>query len=146
MIKASIKGELNFPKLELANDLLHIANRIFIPFIQEAIDAGRGVDGERHPPLEPSTIRMKKGPQKLIETGKLRVAFRTRKVGVNAVTIDLRPDRDRIGEYLQIEGVGRRKKKFIFFGVSTEMERRAIDFINLQVRKAIKRGGRRTKI
>ena len=147
MIKASIKGELNFPpSFTMQSDLTHIATKIFVPFMQEAIDAGRGVDGARHPPLEPSTIRMKRGPQKLIETGKLRVAFRTRKTGTDAVTIDLKANRAEIGEYLQIEGVGRKKKKFIFFGISTEMEKRAIDFMKSQVRKAIKRGGKRRKI
>ena len=144
MIKGKITGELNFPVLNFQKDLEHIAKRIFIPYMAEGIQSGRAIDGGRFPPLSPATLRAKKGPKTLIESGKLHRSFRSRPQGMNRVIIDLSSDRQEIGDKLQLIGVGRNKKKFKFFGVNSVMAQRAINYMNLVVRRATKRGGRRT--
>ena len=146
MIKGSIKGTLNFPKLQFQSDLLHIGQKIFIPFMVKFLDDGKHLSGNAYPELEPQTLSSKKGPRTLVETGKLRKSFRAKTVGKDAVRVDLLPQRSEIGKHLQIEGVGKKKKKFLFFGINKEMEKRAIDFMKLKIRRAVKNGGRRTVI
>lgn len=146
MIKAKISGSLNFPKaLVKRSDLEKIAKNIIIKNIKKFLDAEVGVDGKGHPDLEPATWKRKKSGKKLYETGKLRRAIRWAWVG-SGILIDVRGKRKKIAEYLQVEGVGKKRKKFLFFAVNDVMEDKAVKFIRLQIKKAIQRGGRRKKI
>jgi len=146
MIKAKITGKLNFPNVKFGKELKHIADKIFIPFMALHIEKGKALTGAAYPPLEVSTLKQKKNRKTLIESGKLRRSFRSRRRGTNTVIIDLTADRAEVGESLQIDGVGRRRKKFIFFGINKEMEKRAIDHINFEIRKAIRNGGEQRTI
>ena len=65
----------------------------------------------------------------LIQTGKLLTSFFYKKVGKDTVKITLKDNRLDIGGYLQYDGVGKKKKKFLFFGVSKEMEEEAIKYM-----------------
>lgn len=89
---------------------------------------GGGPPGDQWPGLEDSTIeaknkhwgqyRGKPKTQKLVNTGLLKAGFEYR-VGSNAVEIYNRED-EKVG-YLQVNGVGKKKKKFTI--VATDLER-----------------------
>ena len=79
----------------------------------------------------------------LIVTGKLKSSFRSKKVGKDTVEITLRDERKEIGEYLQITGVGKKGKKFQFFGISTQMENDAIEWIKEKLKRLTQSGTKR---
>lgn len=136
MIKAEIKNNITFPKeILVQDDLMHIAEQIFVPSLQANIDREISIDGSPFPKPEPSTVARsgrnigkriftKKGTIRksasnqmaqtgllgfakkiLVETGKLRRAFWAKKKGKNAVILTLEKDRLDIGKYLQIDGI-----------------------------------------
>lgn len=167
-MKMTFKNNIKFPDLNLQDDLKFIADRIFVPVMQENIHQQIALDEKPFPPLEPSTIAKKKGtilkntftkkgniragvekkieagglssfsPKTLIDTGKLVGSFTTKKVGKTAVVITLKGDRKDIGRYLQIEGVGKKRKKFNFFGISSRMEQAALDHIKTKIKAIFK--------
>lgn len=74
----------------------------------------------------------------LIDTGTLRKSFMVKKdfnLVQKAVEITINDDRKEIGGYLQIEGVGKKKKKFHFFGITDGMEKNAFDYMKKQIKK-----------
>ena len=148
MIKGTVKGELNFPVLKLQKDLKTIATRILIPFMVEAMDNERSITGASYDPISDSVRKQRiinnQGFKPLIATGKLRKSFKAKSRGSNTVVIDLAENRADVGEALQVDGMG--GKKWVFFGISPEMEKRAIDHMNLRIRKALKDGESRTTI
>lgn len=73
----------------------------------------------------------------LIETGKLIDSFQWANLEDNAILIYLDDDRAAIGGYLQVEGIGKKKKHFNFFGVNTEMEDNAIAYMKQRINEAI---------
>lgn len=140
----TIKNNIKFPKIFLRDDLKFIADRIFIPSIQRNIYAQVTLDEKPLPELEPSTVAIKKRkglrPEKLIAEGKLVRSFFSENKGQNAVIVTLNSDRKDIGGYLQLEGVGKKKKKFNFFGISSRMERDAINYLKKRIKEIIKNG------
>lgn len=156
-------------KLDFTDELLQIAKTIVIPDMQGGINRSIGIDGEPFPALEPSTIAQKKGARKrnsserrqikkatdvtvksgllgggggtkpLIDTGKLRDAFLFKRTGPNRVTISINSDRDEIAGYLQVTGVGKKKKKFNFFGMSERAELQAISFMRRSIGELLKK-------
>ena len=169
MIKVETKLTFKAPNLNFQDDLLFIAERIVIPQLQKGIHNGFSVDGAPFPALEPSTIKRKQGvvvnrtftkkgnirsgiaevvgssglrslsARTLIETGALVASFFARKTGRNTVLVSMRPNRKEIGGFLQIDGVGKLKKKFNFFGVSTFMEQDALKYMRGRIKDAIRR-------
>ncbi len=154
-------------------DLKEIADRIFIPYLVRYIDQQRQINGSQYPELEPETIARKTGSiigrtftksgsirasaskkieavglagfsnKTLVDTGLLRRSFISKVIGKHSVQITLRDERKEIGEYLQITGVGKKGKKFQFFGISTQMENDAIGFIKEKLKRLIQSGSKR---
>lgn len=159
MISVSVKNNISFPKLEFPNELLRIANEIIIPDMANRIDRQVQVDGGSYPDLEESTKAIKSGQlqkriftksgkiretvskriekiglaglssKTLINTGKLRISFLAKKSGKSKVIIYLNSIRADIGKFLQIDGVGKKKKKFLFFGISKNAEDNSIELM-----------------
>jgi len=71
----------------------------------------------------------------LIDTGKLRQSFDWWLKGSDSIVISLGMERKQIGEYLQIEGVGKKKKKFHFFGITDGMQVNSFNYLKKQIRK-----------
>lgn len=168
MIKVETKMNIKVPNFNFQDDLLVIADTIIIPQLQKNIHAGVQVDGTPFPALESATIKRKAGTilertfdkkgnirkqalkavgkgglrgfsvRTLIETGQLISSFFSKKAGKSSVVISLKPIRKEIGGYLQIEGVGKRKKKFQFFGISTFMEQDAVRYLKEKINGAIR--------
>ena len=126
MINVSVKNNINFPKINFQSDLVKIANEVIIPSLAANIDQQQSITGGSLPSLEESTIKYKQkknlSDKILIATGKLRRSFMQRKQGANKVVIYMNSDRAEIGKFLQVDGVGKKKKHFNFFGISKEME------------------------
>lgn len=143
----TVKNTIKFPDLYLRDDLKFIADRIFIPYLETYINTQVGVDEKPLPDLEPSTIAIKKRKglrlEKLIAEGKLRRSFYSANKGQNAVIVTINAERKEIGGYLQLEGVGKKRKKFNFFGISSRMERDAIRYMKDRLKDLLKNGKRR---
>lgn len=168
MITAETKFKAKFPSFIFQKDLKYIADRIFIPIMQQNIHQQMTLDGGNFPPLEQSTAERKSGAivkrtftqkgnlragvekkisktgltsfvsKTLIDTGKLVSSFFSAEKGTNQVIISLRGDRKEIGGYLQIEGVGKKKKKFNFFGISTRMQEEAIKYMQRKIKDLVR--------
>lgn len=169
MINFAVKTEIKFPNEILTqDDLLRIAEQLFIPTLQRGIDNGVGVDGAPLPAPEPSSIAINRqktqsriftksgnirasaiakigkvglegmGKKVLIDTGKLRRAFWSKKAGKNSVVVTIEGDRLDIGKALQIDGVRTKhgKKFYKFFGISDGMEISAKDYLKTRIAQA----------
>ncbi|GAF75606.1 unnamed protein product [marine sediment metagenome] len=147
MINIDVKLNLNFPKLNLENELKEIADRIIIPDIQSRMVKGVDIDNKAYPPLAQSTIRAKRKrglrQEILFAEGKLfRSFFAVKKSGFG-VKITSRSDRKEIGEKLQFEGVKSRtfgRRHFKFFGISDKAENTAMTFMRNRIKNRIARG------
>ena len=149
MIQVKTKMTINLPNLDFTDTFQEIAKNIICPDMRLGINRGIGVDGNAFPPLEPETVARKSGARKgarkkgltlakaglaggrggsqtLVDKGVLRESFDYERVGRNHVRIFLGSEREKIGKYLQIDGVGRKKKRFLFFGISQRAEFQAI--------------------
>ena len=145
MIKAKVTMTVKLPDLDFTRTFEEAARDVIIPDMRLGINRGIGVDGQQFPPLEPSTIARKTGARKkarrgggtlkaaglaggrggsqtLVDQGVLREAFEYERVGVNHVRIFIGALRAEIGKFLQVDGVGRKRKKFNFFGISQRAE------------------------
>ena len=112
-----------FPKFDFTKHLNIVAKKIVIPILEDGIDRSEDVKGGRFPSLEPGTIKGKGHDQPLVDTATLRLeGFKHRKGGKNEHFVYIKKNRRDIVEYLQIDGVGRKKKKFNIIGVSKRME------------------------
>lgn len=166
----TIKNTIKFPKLEFKKDLKFIADTIFIPEMIANIHRGEAIDGGAYPALDQKTIDRKKGlivkrtftkkgniragvekkiastglggfsAKTLIDTGKLVSSFFSKNFGKSAVIITLKDERKEIGQYLQIDGVGKKKKHFNFFGINLTMEDKAMAYMNKRVNEVVKNG------
>jgi len=138
MIESKVKANLKVPNINLQKDLEYVASRIIIPYLAKGITDRKDITGGSLPKLNPKTIKRKGHDRPLIETGKLRRAFKYRRKGKNTVIVDLRGDRAEIGKFLQIDGI--RGKHFNFFGVSKKMERLAISYMAAKIKRILKSG------
>jgi len=145
LINVEVKNNINIPiddiAINLDKQLYEIANTIVIRHLQDLIRTSTAVDGSSFPPLEPSTIAIKKkhggGSKQLIDTGLLYNSFMAYRPGKGKVIVRIKPGRRQVGEYLQIDGVGKAQKHFYFFGISDGMERDCIYEMKLLLRKLI---------
>lgn len=166
MIKAEIKSNIVFPKEFITqDDMVNIANNIFIEALQRGINTGVGVDGARFPGPENKTRSQAKivkrtftksgnirsgalrqiesrglldfSKRVLIDTGKLVASFRSKRSGKSTVKIELSGDRSSIGKYLQVDGIKTKhgKKFYNFFGISVGMEKDAMQYANDIIKK-----------
>jgi hypothetical protein len=142
MVKSEVKSTIKFPDEFLTqDDLLKVANQIFIPLMVQGIDRREAIDGGPLPTLEKVTIKMKGHDRPLIDTGTLRRSFYAMKRGKNEVKVSILGERLDEATKLQITGVDYKHgtKYFKFFGINTGMEREAIDFLKRQYEKIIRK-------
>ena len=142
MIKAKITGQIKFPPIDVDDDIEFVAKKIVIPLLRDGIDRNEDVNGSRFPPLEPGTAKAKGHSRPLVDTGLLRKSFKWKKVSKNNYLVYLNKLREKIAEYLQIDGVGRNKKKFKFMAVSKRMELDSIVYMQDKINAAIQRFNR----
>ena len=140
MIKATVKSDINLPKFNFQKELLLVAQRIVIPMLAKNIDSNRDLEGKKFPELEPYTIRKKGHSRPLIDTGKLRSSFQYKRRGNASVKVYINDERNEIAKKLQIKGVDskRGKKFFNFFGITEGMHADIMDFMRVQIKRAIK--------
>jgi hypothetical protein len=132
-----MKTNVNFPKVDLSEQLDYVAEKIVIPYMVEGLDFQVDIDGKPLPPLESATWKQKKGKKKLIETGKLHRSFLKRRKARHSVVINLRKERDEVGYILQEKGVGRKKKRFKFFGIKKRAEIEAINYMRNEIERLL---------
>ncbi len=133
MLKVSVKTDIKFPKLNLSKQLDHIADKYIIRGLKDGIRSGVDVEGKSFPKTNQPNPTLRK-------TGLLLDSFK--KFGArNKRIVRIKVGRRDIAKYLQIDGVGRSKKKFKFFGVTDWMEDKAIKYMNREIKKLIKRNG-----
>ncbi len=137
-MRAEIRNNIKFPKLTFQNDLVYVAERIIIPIMVDNINKSKALDGTALPDLSEKTIKRKGHAKPLIDTRKLIQSFIFKKKGKHGVLITIKKERKNIGEYLQIDGVGKKKKRFNFFGISTAMERAAMRYMEKRIKKAVR--------
>lgn len=166
MIKADIKYNIKFPKeFVTQDDMVHIAEKIFIPLMRNGINTGVGVDGARFPEPENKRRSQQKilkrtftksgnirsgainkiggsgligfSKKILIDTGKLFSSFRSKRRGKSVVNVELSGDRVDIGKYLQIDGIRTKRgiKYYKFFGISDGMEKDAMEYAKGKIKK-----------
>lgn len=156
------KLTVKLPELDFTKTLEETAKQVIIPDMRLGINRGIGIDNRPFPKLEASTIARKAGIRKkvrkiaplkdvglagarggtqtLVDTGELRdQAMEQTTVKRNHVKIFLDTGRDQIGRFLQIQGVGKKKKKFHFFGISQRAEFQAISKMNANLQKILGR-------
>jgi hypothetical protein len=140
-----VKNNINFNVDDLAvnldKELYSIANKIVIPLLKELILKQEQVDGSRFPDLEKSTIELKKKKGKtktLVDSGLLLDSFMAYRKGKGEVVVRIKSGRRDVGQALQVDGVGRKRKKFFFFGITDGMEKDCLDKMNELVKKAVK--------
>lgn len=142
----SIKKNLKLPKaLLVQDDLVTIAEKIFIPILKNNIDKEVDLQEKKYPPLSPITLAIKKraglSPMILQATGQLRTSFGAKKRGKNTVLVSIASNRKEIGHILQEVGVRSKRygvRFFNFFGISTRMENEAIKFMKAKIEKVLK--------
>ncbi len=138
MIKCKITNTIKMPQLSLHQQLKPIADKIVIPLLRDNIEANWDIYGKCHPALEASTIKKKGHSHPLIDTGLLKDSFKSYQSRRDEVQVRVKSGRRKIAEYLQIKGVGRKKKKFEFFGVTQGMERDALRFMSKAIARMIR--------
>lgn len=142
MINVEIKNNIKFPEFALQTDLMHIAQKIVIPWLQAGIESGVDLLGGAFPPNDPKTIKAKGHSQVLIgKERKLRRSFQASNVGKNTVMINLTSDRAKIGYYLQ-DGIRTKHgtQNYNFFGINNDMEDLAMNYLNEKVNEKIDAG------
>ena len=157
-VKTSVKIKL--PKLDFTKVLQEVAEKIVIPDMRLGINRSVGIDQKPFQPLEASTLARKSGVRKsakskgglgkvglaggrggtqtLVDTGALRESFASHRIKTNHVRINIGPEREQVGYFLQVAGVGRKKKKFNFFGISQRAEFQAISKMKKALTDALK--------
>lgn len=139
MINIKIKNSIKFPsELIVQDDLERVAEDIFIPILKNNIDQEVDLQEKRY---RPNTLKYTERKRKtglstkvLTATGRLRNSLFSLKQGKSKIIISLRGDRKEIGGYLQNDmGLN-------FFGISTRMERAAIDYMKEKIEKVVNAG------
>ena len=146
MINVSIENNLKCPVFDFTDDLSNIAERIFIPIMQQNIENQVSIDGGSFPELDKKTIarklRLGQGDKTLIATRTLIESFYSSPIAQNRVVIALNYSRSEIGGYLQITGIRSKSgtKFFRFFGINQNMEDNAIEYMKARIHDAIAAG------
>lgn len=147
MINIDVKNNLKVPNLNFEEELSYIAQRIFIPIMQQNIEDQISIDGSPLPEIDPKTIKRKlklgQSSKTLIATRDLIESFYSSGISSNRVVISLRYNRLDIGRYLQIDGIRTKngKKYFRFFGVNSQMTNNAMAFMRQKINERIQNAG-----
>lgn len=131
MIKVEVKNNIVFPKFNFQDDLRIVARDIVIPIMVENINNQVSLNETPLPPNNPKYTEQKRkkglSTKILIATGKLFRSFIYRDKGKSSVIVTLNNERKDIGSYL--EDMGKH-----FFGVSTRMEKSALNYMNNKIK------------
>lgn len=142
LIDVTINNSILIPidkiNVNLSKELSRIANVVVIPGLVSLIVNRKSFDGTNLPELEPATIEAKGHDWPLIDKRLLISSFRAKKAAENIVVIDIQSRRAEIAKHLQVDGVGYKKKKFKFFGISKEMNRDCIRMMYDMVKQTIR--------
>lgn len=143
-LKSVIRGKIKFPKIDMTDELEHVAEKIVIPRIAKGIQEGKSINGKTYRSLAPSTIKQKGHARPLIETGKLHKSPKFRVVGKNRVAVFVSGERKEIAKYLQVEGIKtkRGKRYFNFFGVTPAAEKKSVKHLANKIKEYTDRAGR----
>lgn len=132
MLNARIKGDIKFPKISLLDDLKFVARKIIIPDIIKGINRQMAIMGGKLPKNKPATIARKRklgqDLRSLIATGKLKKSFFYKARDKFSVLISIKDIRKKIGGYLH-------DKKYLFFGISKDAEKRAMKYMNKKIKE-----------
>lgn len=162
MIQVKTRMTIKLPDLDFTKTFQEVAKDIICPDMRLGINRGIGVDGAQFPALEPSTLARKSGvrvkatksggklstaglaggrggTQTLVDKGILRESFEYETVGKNHIRIFVGALRKEVGDILQLKGVGKKKKKFLFFGISQRAEFQAIAKMKGQLRATLEK-------
>lgn len=141
MLDVKVKYNINFPKIVLADDLLRVANDIIITDITRGILAQRSITGGSLPRNEDKTLerkrKLKQSGKSLLATRTLIKSFFAEKVDESKVKIKIREGRDDIAYYLQEVGIGKKKKKYEFFGISKNASDRVLKYMRKRIKEII---------
>lgn len=141
-MKVDIIGTLDFPDVVLQPELRKIAKKVVIPLLKEGILTGTDIRGRSFPKLSVATKKRKGHSRPLQDEGILFESFKAKKDGEQGIIVYIKRQRKKIAKYLQIDGIGKAKKKFEFMGVTEGMEKDAMammqKFIKKYIRKAMK--------
>ena len=137
-MKPDVRLKLDFPKVDFTKDIVIIAQDIVIPLIKEGILTNTNIRGNSFPALSDETARRKGHSRPLQETGKLFGSFRRKVSSKNKVLVFIAGGRNKIAGYLQIDGVGRSKKKLLFMGVTQGMERDSMRYMKKVIAKWVR--------
>lgn len=144
MIKIEVKNNIKFPiddiKVNLSNELYEVANSVVVPLLKDLIRTSTAVDGSNFPKLEKSTIKKKGNDKQLIDTGLLLNSFKAYREKAGSVIVRIKSGRRDVGSILQNEGVGKRKKKFFFFGITDGMEADCMRKMKSILKRVLKNG------
>jgi hypothetical protein len=144
MIQVQVINKIKFPDITPQSVLEDIARIIIIPDIERGIDAGKAITGGALPRNEPATIKRKGGRDTpLIDTGELRRSFYYKTSGKNRVIITIENIRKAIGGYLQNDGVGKKNKHYLFFGISSYAAETAMAYVKKRIEEQL--NARRTR-
>lgn len=161
-IEAKVTVDVKLPDLDFTKELQDIAENVILPDIRYGINRSVGIDQQPFPALEPSTLKQKAarrnsskksggvlkaglagargGSQQLVDTGELRDnSMSAERVKQNHVKIGFSASREKVAFILQEVGVGHKKKKFNFFGISQRAEFQAIAKIQSALKAALER-------
>ena len=147
MTTMTVKNSVKFPEFTFQEDLSYIAERIFIPVMQQNIEDQISIDGSSFPDLDPKTIARKQkngqGDKTLIATRDLIKSFYSAVISPKTVIVALKFNRSAIGGYLQITGIRTKQgpKFFNFFGINTQMENNAVAYMKQRIKQAIQNAG-----
>lgn len=144
-LKFRSKMTIKLPNLDFSDVLSDVANKVIIPDMRFGINRSVDIDNKPFPELEPTTIKIKAkrkaprgGSQPLVDTGQLRDGFLSRRIKKNHIRVSIKGERSEISKYLQVDGVGKARKKFKFFGVSQRAELQGISLMTQRLKRILR--------
>ena len=135
-----VKEEWNTsPDLDMTKQINEIAY-IISNDILAGMKGGKGVDGKPLPKNEVKTIKKKGHGKQLFDTGKLSKFYVKRATGSDNPKAQIVPPKDREDAVVGlVEGIEtkRGKKVYNFWGISDEAEKKANEYIFLEIQRLL---------
>jgi len=139
MIKMTMNFNYKIPNIDLSNEL-EVVGSDFANILKDNISREIDLTEKPYAPLSPKTIayKMKKGLiLKILQaTGTLYASIVSQQKSKNKVVVYIKGDRAEVGDILQNKGV-RGGRKFNFFGISTKMEKHALDYMTKSIKEKL---------
>jgi len=138
-LKTTIRSKIRIPKLDFTSTLMEVGKKDMVIRLAKNIQQGVDLQGAAYPALAASTIKAKGHSDPLIETGALHGSWQVVKHAKNEVIIRIKAGRRKIAQYLQVDGIKTKtgRRRFNFFGVSTQMEKAGIRRMEKEIKKRV---------